>query len=168
MHAGDSNDVIRTASSASTPQKPSAASPRPSQASEGDDDEQPPFSLATLGAVVRDGLSLRTQWEFLKLGLPGGLMMAAEASSFDITTALAGILGQAAPAAAAAFAWSSHAPTASALQCRTLSMLLCPCPHILSAPQSAAGWQTFHSQAAVPDADQTGQAQLSALHAVEG
>lgn len=90
---GDSNDVIRTASSASTPQKPSAASPRPSQASEGDDDEQPPFSLATLGAVVRDGLSLRTQWEFLKLGLPGGLMMAAEASSFDITTALAGILG---------------------------------------------------------------------------
>jgi MATE family multidrug resistance protein len=30
---------------------------------------------------------------FLALGLPGGFMMGMEASSFDITTALAGRLG---------------------------------------------------------------------------
>lgn len=57
-------------------------------------DDYPPFSLVTLACVIRDGLSLRTQWEFLKLGMPGGCMMAAEASSFDITTAMAGLLGE--------------------------------------------------------------------------
>ena len=45
-------------------------------------------------ATVRGGLSLRTQVAFWTLGLPGGFMMAADASSFDITTAMAGFLGQ--------------------------------------------------------------------------
>ena len=57
-------------------------------------DDAPPFSLVTLTAVVKDGFSWKTQWDFLQLGMPGGLMMAAEASSFDITTALAGLLGR--------------------------------------------------------------------------
>ncbi len=43
--------------------------------------------------AVRAGLSLQTQAAFWTLGLPGGFMMAADASSFDITTAMAGFLG---------------------------------------------------------------------------
>ena len=31
-------------------------------------------------------------WRFLQLGMPGAVMMTADASSFDITTAMAGIL----------------------------------------------------------------------------
>lgn len=33
-------------------------------------------------------------WRFLQLGLPGALMMTADASSFDITTAMAGLLSK--------------------------------------------------------------------------
>ncbi len=44
--------------------------------------------------LVRAGLSPETQWAFLQLGFPGGCMMAADASSFDVTTAMAGALGE--------------------------------------------------------------------------
>lgn len=54
-----------------------------------DDGEQP-----SLSALLKAGLSPSTQWAFLQLGLPGGLMMAADASSFDVTTAMAGALGK--------------------------------------------------------------------------
>lgn len=53
-----------------------------------DEGEQPPLS-----SLLKAGLSPSTQWAFLQLGLPGGLMMAADASSFDVTTAMAGALG---------------------------------------------------------------------------
>lgn len=56
--------------------------------SKGDDSKQPTYS-----ALLKAGLSPETQWSFLKLGLPGGLMMAADSSSFDVTTAMAGSLG---------------------------------------------------------------------------
>ncbi len=46
--------------------------------------------------LLKAGLSLKTQWAFMQLGIPGGLMMAAEASSYDVTTALAGLLGSSA------------------------------------------------------------------------
>ena len=44
--------------------------------------------------LMRAGLSPETQWAFLQLGFPGGCMMAADASSFDVTTAMAGALGE--------------------------------------------------------------------------
>ena len=53
-----------------------------------EDEEVSPVSV-----LLRAGLSLETQWAFMQLGIPGGFMMAAEASSFDVTTALAGLLG---------------------------------------------------------------------------
>lgn len=46
-----------------------------------------------LSSLLKAGLSPSTQWAFLQLGLPGGLMMTADASSFDVTTAMAGALG---------------------------------------------------------------------------
>eukprot|EP00873_Tetraselmis_striata_P043544 jgi/Tetstr1/463808/TSEL_008623.t1 len=46
-----------------------------------------------LSPVLLDGLSPGALRLFLGLGLPGGFMMGMEASSFDITTALAGRLG---------------------------------------------------------------------------
>ena len=53
------------------------------------DDEE----LSSIPVLLKAGLSLETQWAFMQLGIPGGLMMAAEASSYDVTTALAGLLG---------------------------------------------------------------------------
>ena len=57
--------------------------------------------LSSVPVLLRAGLSLETQWAFMQLGIPGGLMMAAEASSYDVTTALAGLLGSAQPDQAA-------------------------------------------------------------------
>lgn len=54
-----------------------------------DDEELSPVSV-----LLSAGLSLETQWAFMQLGIPGGFMMAAEASSYDVTTALAGLLGR--------------------------------------------------------------------------
>lgn len=49
------------------------------------------------------GPALQALWEFMMLGLPGGAMMAADAASFDITTAMAGLLGAPPDAACQAF-----------------------------------------------------------------
>ena len=49
--------------------------------------------LSTIPVLLRAGLSLETQWAFTKLGVPGGLMMSAEASSYDVSSAFAGLLG---------------------------------------------------------------------------
>jgi hypothetical protein len=49
--------------------------------------------LSSIPVLLKAGLSLKTQWAFIKLGIPGGLMMSAEASSYDVSTAFAGLLG---------------------------------------------------------------------------
>lgn len=87
------HDSTTSLSAPSQEASPSLKKLPPTDDSSSSLDDSPPFSMVTLGCVVKDGLSLRTQWEFLKLGMPGGMMMAAEASSFDITTAMAGLLG---------------------------------------------------------------------------
>jgi hypothetical protein len=51
----------------------------------------------TLASTVKAGLTVATVRQFWTLGLPGGCMMAADASSFDVTTAFAGALGAAPP-----------------------------------------------------------------------
>lgn len=43
--------------------------------------------------LLLEGCKWRKAAAFLALGLPGGVMLMLEASSFDITTALAGRLG---------------------------------------------------------------------------
>ncbi|KAK9809481.1 hypothetical protein WJX73_002316 [Symbiochloris irregularis] len=89
-----SNTVHDSTTSLSPPSQEASPSLKKQPSAESStEDDSPPFSMVTLGCVIRDGLSFKTQWEFLKLGMPGGLMMAAEASSFDITTAMAGLLG---------------------------------------------------------------------------
>lgn len=50
---------------------------------------------ATLTSSMKAGFTFATVRQFWTLGLPGGLMMAADASSFDVTTAFAGALGEA-------------------------------------------------------------------------
>ena len=57
------------------------------------DDDDKDYAEPGASALLRAGLSPETQWAFLQLGLPGGCMMAADASSFDLTTAMAGALG---------------------------------------------------------------------------
>ena len=47
----------------------------------------------TLASTIKAGLTFATVRQFWTLGLPGGCMMAADASSFDVTTAFAGALG---------------------------------------------------------------------------
>ena len=46
-----------------------------------------------VGRAVRQGLSGPAIGSYLRLALPGGAMVALEASSFDVTTAFAGMLG---------------------------------------------------------------------------
>ena len=55
----------------------------------GKEDEE----VSPIPVLLGAGLSLETQWAFMQLGIPGGFMMAAEASSYDVTTALSGLLG---------------------------------------------------------------------------
>ncbi len=45
------------------------------------------------GAVIADALAPASFAEFLRLALPGGLMMQIEGNSFDITNVLASLLG---------------------------------------------------------------------------
>ena len=45
-------------------------------------------------SAVKAGLSPHVLSSFLVLGLPGGVMMAADACSFDVTTVMASILGR--------------------------------------------------------------------------
>ena len=59
------------------------------QKSDSKEDER----VSSVPVLLRAGLSLETQWAFMQLGISGGFMMAAEASSYDVTTALAGLLG---------------------------------------------------------------------------
>lgn len=43
--------------------------------------------------VWRQAVEWKSIWEYLKLAIPGGFMVAMESSSFDITTVMAGTLG---------------------------------------------------------------------------
>lgn len=45
------------------------------------------------GDIMLNAIKPGRLFEFMTLGLPGGLMLAVESSSFEITTAMAGILG---------------------------------------------------------------------------
>ena len=88
--------------------------------------------LSPVPVLIKAGLSLETQWAFMQLGLSGGFMMAAEASSFDVTTALAGLLG--APVATCD-AHSRHPERAKLWDSTCLSAQPSP-PTVLSLPQS--------------------------------
>ena len=48
---------------------------------------------ASVWAAICTGVSPPVLSNFLVLGLPGGVMMAADACSFDVTTVMASILG---------------------------------------------------------------------------
>ena len=48
---------------------------------------------ATLWDAAKAGLSPKLLKEFLVLGIPGGIMQAANACSFDVTTVMASMLG---------------------------------------------------------------------------
>ncbi|KAL3161013.1 hypothetical protein ABBQ38_009396 [Trebouxia sp. C0009 RCD-2024] len=54
-----------------------------------------PVTMASVWEAVCKGVSPQVLSNFLVLGLPGGVMMAADACSFDVTTVMASILGQA-------------------------------------------------------------------------
>ena len=54
-------------------------------------------TLASAWSAVKAGLSPHVLSNFLVLGLPGGVMMAADACSFDVTTVMASILGEPGP-----------------------------------------------------------------------
>ena len=43
--------------------------------------------------AIKQGVSPGVLARFLVLGLPGGVMMAADAASFDVTTVMASVLG---------------------------------------------------------------------------
>ena len=52
------------------------------------------LSKAVLWDAVKAGFSLKLLKEFLVLGIPGGVMQAANSCSFDVTTVMASILGE--------------------------------------------------------------------------
>jgi hypothetical protein len=52
-----------------------------------------PYVAPTLKAVFLDAIAPASFLEFLKLGIPGGLMMQLEGNSYDITNVLASLLG---------------------------------------------------------------------------
>lgn len=49
--------------------------------------------MSSAWEAIKAGLSPHVLSNFLVLGLPGGVMMAADACSFDVTTVMASILG---------------------------------------------------------------------------
>ena len=51
-------------------------------------------SKASVWEAICNGVSPHVLSNFLVLGLPGGVMMAADACSFDVTTVMASILGE--------------------------------------------------------------------------
>lgn len=53
-----------------------------------------PVTKASVWEAVCKGVSPQVLSNFLVLGLPGGVMMAADACSFDVTTVMASILGE--------------------------------------------------------------------------
>lgn len=54
---------------------------------------KPKVTTASVAAAIWHGIAPKTLTRFLVLGLPGGVMMAADACSFDVTTVMASILG---------------------------------------------------------------------------
>lgn len=56
-----------------------------------------PVTMASVWEAVCKGVSPQVLSNFLVLGLPGGVMMAADACSFDVTTVMASILGETSP-----------------------------------------------------------------------
>ena len=52
-----------------------------------------PYVQPSLKAVLQDALQWDSFRDFLALGIPGGFMMQLEGNSYDITTLLAGLLG---------------------------------------------------------------------------
>ena len=59
--------------------------------------ETVPVTKASVWEAVCKGVSPQVLSNFLVLGLPGGVMMAADACSFDVTTVMASILGEPLP-----------------------------------------------------------------------
>lgn len=56
-----------------------------------------PVTKASVWEAICKGVSPQVLSNFLVLGLPGGVMMAADACSFDVTTVMASILGNPPP-----------------------------------------------------------------------
>ena len=56
----------------------------------------PEVTVATVGHAIKHGVSPAVLARFLVLGMPGGVMMAADAASFDVTTVMASMLGMSA------------------------------------------------------------------------
>ena len=54
---------------------------------------KPKVTTASVAEAIWHGIAPKTLTRFLVLGLPGGVMMAADACSFDVTTVMASILG---------------------------------------------------------------------------
>ena len=57
-------------------------------------------TASSVGQAIKQGVTPTVLARFLVLGMPGGVMMAADAASFDVTTVMASVLG--APTAALA------------------------------------------------------------------
>ena len=53
-----------------------------------------PYAQPGLKAILADAVQWDSFQDFLALGLPGGFMMQLEGNSYDITTLLAGLLGE--------------------------------------------------------------------------
>lgn len=53
----------------------------------------PEVTVASVGHAIKRGVSPAVLARFLVLGMPGGVMMAADAASFDVTTVMASVLG---------------------------------------------------------------------------
>lgn len=51
------------------------------------------MTAASVGKAIKQGVSPAVLAKFLVLGMPGGVMMAADAASFDVTTVMASVLG---------------------------------------------------------------------------
>ncbi|DBB14879.1 TPA: hypothetical protein ACH3X3_004480 [Trebouxia sp. C0006] len=58
-------------------------------------DPKSEVTYASAMAAVRHGVSPKVMTRFLALGLPGGVMMGVDAASFDVTTVMASVLGEA-------------------------------------------------------------------------
>ena len=54
---------------------------------------KPQVTSESVMMAIWHGMSPAVLARFLVLGLPGGVMMAADACSFDVTTVMASILG---------------------------------------------------------------------------
>ena len=55
--------------------------------------DTPAVTVASVGHAIKQGVSPAVLARFLVLGMPGGVMMAADAASFDVTTVMASVLG---------------------------------------------------------------------------